>query len=204
MGPVLAQRALVGILLWVSFVSMLAVGGCQSTSEPDPPTIELLLPVEALPESWEISDPPQSMGPHNLGIGDEDDSYVSFKLKGSLYNHSYHLVFYFPSERKAEAEYLDMFRSEFSDGRVSVGRPWDTPVELSYVSPRANEFRQACTINTVAGRREVCKAMGRYGRYVTIFHSTIVPETISLAEFNDIVQLLDENMVNRLNLNESQ
>jgi hypothetical protein len=56
----------------------------------------------------------------------------------------------------------------------------------------------ACTINNVAGQKQVCKMMARYGQYITIFHCVIRPETMSLQEFNNVVKFIDEMMVRKL------
>lgn len=184
---------------------MITVGtfvACESVTLPDPPTEDLLLPIEQLPSTWEVSGSPRSMGPH-IGFGDEDDAYVNFKLKGSKYNISSHFVLYYPSMPKAEAEFLAMSRSNFNDNSIAVDEPWETPIELSYVSSHADQFRVACTINNVAGQKRVCKMMGQYGQYVTIFHSVIRSDTMSLRQFNDVIQFLDKMMMEKLQLDRS-
>lgn len=190
------------LILLTIMITLTTFVACESVTDVDPPTEELLLPTEQLPSTWELSGSPRSMGPH-IGFGDQDDAYVNFKLESSKYHIASHFVLYYPSMRKAEAEYLTMTRSEFSDNSIAVDKPWETPIELSYVSSHADQFRVACTINNVAGQKQVCKMMGQYGQYVTIFHSVIRTDTMSLRQFNDIIQFLDGMMVQKLQLDRS-
>lgn len=192
------------LMLWLGVISLMTLAACQSSAKPDPPTQELLLPLDPLPSTWEISGSPRPMGPStSIGFGDEDDSYINFKLKSSKYIISSHYVLYYPSVRKAEAGYLKESRSGFNDNSIAIDKPWETPAELSYTSTYAEQFRVACTINNVAGPKQVCVIMGQYGQYVTIFHSMIRSDTMSLREFNDVVRFLDEMMVRKLQLDRS-
>lgn len=192
------------LILWAGMIGILIMGvACGALTEPDPPTQELLLSLEPLPRSWEISGSPRPMGP-DIGFGDKDDHYVNFKLKSSKYIISSHFVLFYPNARKAGTGYLEMSRSEFNDNSIAVDKPWETPPELSYASSHADQFRAACTINNVAGPKQVCEIMGQYGQYVTIFHSVIGPDTMSLNEFNDVIRFLDEKMVRELKLDQAE
>ncbi len=190
-------RLLLGSGLFVPFI----MASCQPDPKPNPPTQDLLLPIEALPSSWEISGSPRPMGPA-IGFGDEDDTYVSFKLKSDKYSISYQFMLHYPNVNQAEKGYLDLQRSHFNDNSIAVNVPWQTPAELSYTSIHADQFRTACTINNIAGEKQVCQVMGRYGQYVLIFHSVIRQDTVSLSEFNNVVQFLDEMVVMKLGLNQ--
>lgn len=187
------------LFLWLSVMIGLLLSACQFAAVPDPPTQELLLPLSQLPSSWELSGVPRPMGA-GIGFGDKDDTYISFKLKGDKYIISDHFVLHYPGVRQAEKGYLDLHRSHFNDNSIAVDAPWQTPTELSYTSSYANQFRMACTINNVAGPKQVCEVMGQYGQYVLIFYSIIRPDTMSLSEFNDVAQFLDEMMVMKLEL----
>ncbi|MBE7528202.1 MAG: hypothetical protein HS099_00515 [Ardenticatenaceae bacterium] len=178
---------------------MLTMVAYRSSPEHNLTTQDLLLPLEALPSTWEISGSPRPMGP-GIGFGDEDDTYISFKLKSDKYNIAYQFMLHYPNIRQAEKGYLDLHRSHFNDNSIAVDVPWQTPAELSYTSSYADQFRIACTINNVAGPKQVCQVMGQYGQYVLIFHSVIRPDTMSLSEFNGVAQFLDEMMVKKLAL----
>ena len=191
------RRMLMSLLLWSSIIGMLAATACQSSSEQDLATEDLLLPLEALPSSWEISGPPRPMGP-SIGFGDEDDTYISFKLKNDKYIISDHFILHYPNVSQAEKSYGDLHRSWFNDNSIAVDAPWQTPAELSYTSSYANQFRMACTINNVAGPKQGCTVLGQYGEYVFIFHSIIRPDTMTLSEFNDVTQFLDEMMIEKI------
>ena len=172
---------------------------CQSLPEQGLATQDLLLPLEVLPASWEVSGSPRPMG-SSIGFGDDDDAYVSFKLKSEKYIISYHFTLHYSNEGQAENGYADLYRSQFNDNSIAVDTPWQAPPELSYTSSYADQFHMACTINNVAGSKQVCKVMGQYSKYVTIFHGIISPDTMSLGEFNDIAQFLDEMMAQKLEL----
>jgi hypothetical protein len=159
-------------LLLSGLIGALTITACQSSSKQDLATQALLLPLGILPSSWELSGDPRPMGP-SIGFGDEDDTYVSFKLRSEKYNISYHFVLFYSNEGQANNGYEDLYRSQFNDNSIAVDVPWQTPPELSYTSSYADQFHMACTINNVAGPKQVCKVIGQYGKYVTIFHSII-------------------------------
>ncbi|MCA9898952.1 MAG: hypothetical protein KC433_12245 [Anaerolineales bacterium] len=186
-------------LLLGSLIGMLSITSCQSPSKQDLATQDLLLPLEILPPSWELSGAPRPMGP-SIGFGDEDDTYISFKLQSEKYIISDHFVLFYSNENQANNGYEDLYRSEFNDNSIAIDTLWQTPPELSYTSSYAAQFYMACTINNVAGPKQICKVMGQYGKYVTIFYSIIQSDTMSLSEFNDVAQFLDEMMVQKLGL----
>lgn len=181
-------------LLLLIALSGTMLAACQPLHEPDPTAEELLLPLSQLPATWEVSGSPRPMGPH-IGFGDEDDYYISFKLKSSKYIISDHFVLSYPSVRKAEAGYLKLFPAQFNDYSIAVNKPWETPAELSFTSTYANQFHMACTINNVAGEKQVCEVMAQYGKYISIFYAEIRTDTMSLSDFNSIARFLDEMMV---------
>ncbi len=187
-------------MLKMTIVLLIILVSCQTNTEPDLATSALLLSIEPFPPSWEVvSGSPRPMGPATIGFGDEDDSYISFKLKSSKYIIADHFVLHYPSESKAENGYATEFSSGFNDNRSTIDMPWQTPPELSYASTYADQFHVACTINNVAGQNQVCKVIARYGKYVTIFQ-VMNFDAISLDEFNDVVKYLDEMMIQKLNL----
>lgn len=193
------------LFLWIVLACVLITIGsaCQSTAEPEPPTEELLLTLEQLPPSWETSSPPRSMGPH-IGFGDEDDSYVSFTPNNDDANVATHYVLYYRNQRKVEAAYHELSRSQFNSNSIAVDKPWEPVPELPYTSTQADQFRTACTINNIAGRRQVCQVMAQYGQYITIFHSVIGVDFMTLQQFNSVIQAVDETMVNQLQYNRQE
>lgn len=189
------------LILLILILGMITIIGCQALFKPEIATSDLILPLEALPPTWEMAYAPRPMGSH-IGFGDEDDTYVSFKLKSSIYHISGHYVMYYPTLGRAKTDYENKSRSWFNDHSIAVDAPWQTPAELSYTSPFADQFRMACTINNIAGQEQVCTMLARYGKYVVIFHSVIAPDTISLSEFNGVVQYLDKMMARKLGLDQ--
>lgn len=157
------------------------------------------MPASSLPETWEMVSTPQPMGA-SLGFGNEDDSYVAYKLIEGKYNLAYHYVYQYNNLQAAQEGYVDLEASNFNDKRVTIDASWQTPQQLSYHSVVANQFYMACTINNVAGRREVCQLIAQYGRFVTVFHSVISTDTMSLINFNTVAKKLDEHMITKLGI----
>lgn len=139
------------------------------------------------------------MGQH-IGFGDEDDTYVDFKLVGDRFIITSQYIMRFSTVQKAERDYVWLFGFDFSLG---VDAPWQTPPDVSYVSPCADQFRMACTINNVAGPKQVCQVKGRYANYVMVFSSVVEPHTITLAGFNQAARAADQIMVRPLGLDRS-
>ncbi|MDA0242263.1 MAG: hypothetical protein OT477_02510 [Chloroflexi bacterium] len=191
-SKIMVKFFVTNLLLTIIIIS----GGCLPALTPNPPTQQLVLPINIFPETWEMSGAPTAMGP-SIGFGDEDDAVARFKLKDEKYNVAMHYIFFYPSENSAIKAYPEGF---FNDNSIAVNHPWQIPEELSYESSVADQFRIGCTINNIAGENLVCQIAARYGNYTTIFHSSIREDTITLDQFNGIVKYLDEMMIEKLNI----
>ncbi len=190
------------VFLFLSLVIAL-IAGCSTSSSHrrNFDSVNLILPIDAFSDNWEMVHAPKPMG-DSIGFGDEDDSYVSYKLLDDKYNLAKHLVMHFSSEREASKEYERLLRTRFNDNSIATDKPWTKPSEFTFNSSTASQFHVACTINNVAGQKQVCQMMGQYEEFVTIFHSIIRLDTMSLLEFNEIVHKIDDIMVTNLNNNE--
>jgi hypothetical protein len=70
---------------------------------------------------------------------------------------------------------------------------WSTPDQLRYQSPVAEQVRFACSTEADDGR-QVCQAVGQYGRYMTRFHTFMTLNTMTLSDFERILVAIDERM----------
>lgn len=192
------KQMLLNIKWWlkISMILVICLSACWQSPIPNPPTQQLILPIDIFPETWEISGDPTAMG-LGIGFGDEDDTVIRFKLKDEKYNVAMHYIFFYPSENRARKAYPEGF---FNDNSIAVNHSWQIPEGLSYESSVADQFRIGCTINNIAGEKLVCQVAARYGNYTTIFHSTIREDTITLDQFNEIVKYLDEMMIEKLGI----
>lgn len=186
-------------ILCMGVISLIMFVACQSSTGADRPAQELLLPVEQLPPGWETYGSPRSMGPQ-IGFGDDDDSYVTFNLKDDEHTIARHFVLHYPSTRAAHRSYLKLLPSEFNDSSIAIEAQWETPSELSFISAKAEQSRMACVINLVTGPKQICKMMAQYDNYVVIFSSHTGENTMSLNEFNSVIQYIDEMMSQELQL----
>lgn len=185
--------------VWASImITLLFCTSCSPTSTPPVKTVELILPESALPGAWSYVYAPRPMGPSTGYGGTENDTYVPFGKDGNSTHSAYHFMMYFGNEKVAADEYENLVSSRFSNGRLGVGSPWTTPDEISFRSVVAEQYRVACSINTVAGRRLVCLVIARYGSYISMFHAAILPTTMSVSDFNDVSRKLDTYIVSKL------
>lgn len=139
------------------------------------------------------------MGPQ-IGFGDEDDSYVTFNIEGDEHTIARHFVLHYPSASEASSGYLKLFPSEFNDNSIAIEASWETPPELSFTSTKAEQFRTACVTNLVTGPKQICKMMAQYENYIVIFSSHTSQNSMSLSEFNGVIQVIDDIMVKALQL----
>lgn len=71
--------------------------------------------------------------------------------------------------------------------------PWSAPRELPHRSPVADHFRFACYRELDDGR-QVCQAVGQYGRHMSRFRTFMNPDTMTFADLERILIAIDERM----------
>ncbi|HUW12584.1 MAG TPA: hypothetical protein VM537_22850 [Anaerolineae bacterium] len=71
---------------------------------------------------------------------------------------------------------------------------WSAPGELQYRSLIADQFRFACSREEDDEGRQVCQAVGQYGRYMTRFHTFMNPDTMTPKDLGRILIAIDERM----------
>lgn len=177
----------------------LVMAGCNPETTPARSfgSADLLVQLDAFPDHWDTLGPTKAMGADSgLGIGDEDDSYAMFTVDG-MHTTALNFIYQLGSNEAAKQLYDAQLAVEFRDGSIVRDVPWTTPRQLSYVSPYTNRMHIACTI---VGGSQTCKVMAQYEEFVTIFRSAIGDHAMSLEQFNDVVQYIDERMTALLKL----
>jgi hypothetical protein len=71
---------------------------------------------------------------------------------------------------------------------------WSAPAELRHRSLIADQFRLACSREEEDDGRQVCQAVGQYGRYMTRFHTFMNPDTMTPTDFEQVLVAIDERM----------
>lgn len=182
--------AYLSLIMWLVIVS-----GCTQQPERNFTTSDLIIPIEKMPTGLEFAFEPSPMG-LEIGFGDADDTYVSFKPITSKYYAASHYVLLFNNSQKAENWYEREFPSEFNSNSIAVDEPWQTPPELvSFKSRMADQYYVACTINNIAGPKQVCEFMAQYDEFVVIFSSGIRPGIMTIEQFKDVIGEIDQIMV---------
>jgi hypothetical protein len=180
-------------------LSLLLLAGCSpipgpTGPSPTPVKLEsLLVELSSFPSDWEVyfsvrADPYVAV----------DNIYVSFRATdGSDLAH--HAVYLYPDESSARQAWWSESRG-FSSGRLT---PWETPAELPYQSPVADQFRFFCADIDggpfgVSGVYTLCLAIARYGRYLSDFSTFLSPEHMTWTDIERILQEIDRRMAERL------
>lgn len=109
----------------------------------------------------------------------------TFYWKGAYFANQ--VIFRYSIDKGAKEKYQDLRYSEFRDDLYST--PWLVPAELPYQSPVASEFHLAC-ITWEEGK--ACKAIARYGKYVSQFSTNIASEFMRLVELGNVLRAIDE------------
>lgn len=196
------MKKILGLLL-----GTLLLVGCLDMGEPAKERAfdvsDLFLPLDVFPENWQEVGDVRPMGPDSsIGIGDPDDAYISYKVRQAPTNLAYYYVYWNEYTGSAESWFNRTLKTDFSDGRVSIAVPWNTPDELSYRSAHADKFHVACATLEMVGRKLVCKVIAQYEEFGVMFHSVIRPDALTLEQFNTLVCQIDAVFVARLELSD--
>ncbi len=159
---------------------------------------DLLIDVSDFPPNWYVNAPPAPM-PHYDGAitTQEEDIRVGFSAKSPTLIVAGQTVYRFGAQWVAAAEYSEQLPIEFNSNSVASLTPWETPEELPYRSPVADQFHFACHTSTL-GPNVVCEAMGQYEEYLVVFHTHIAEEYMTFADLEVILVAIDERMASYL------
>jgi len=159
----------------------------RATPVPHIASEQLLVDVSVFPPGWYVELPPH-VGDED--IGQLDDRWVQFRWKplGPLAGQE---VYCFAREKDAAIEYkLQMDVQFFSAERLTA---WETPMELPYVSPVADQFRLACANfrDFPSGQFTLCTAMAQYDECLSIFSTSMSSEHMAFEDLKHILVAID-------------
>ena len=168
----------------LSCVDITVDGGPVPT--PSFPIESLLLDESAFPEGWtayEAFEPRDGFGlPISITFSPPRDSAGGMAL---------HAAYIARSSQEAAHGYQTW--ADFWFWESERRGPWSVPRELPYQSQVADPFRFACYRERGDGR-QVCQAVGQYGRYMSRFHTFMNPDTMTFADLERILVAIDERM----------
>lgn len=191
-------------ILWSVLLTCFLVG-C-STSVGDYPTEQLLLPIEAFPSGWEYGSEPRPLGPHTIGIGDEEDDrerYYEKHLGDETYGAT-HRVFQFQRPDLARAWY-DTDASgfgDFADGFFddAIGENLPGTEQLTYRGQYADKYLIVCDTPQRKSQIPRCIFLALYDRFVVSFNSAIAEDVMLIDDFNDMIVAIDHIMAKNVGL----
>jgi hypothetical protein len=114
----------------------------------------------------------------------------SASITASFLNDSiYQVVGRYSSVKRAERKFTENLDYYFKGDKFEG--PWETPVDLSFESPLANNYHVACGI---MGDEYQCRMIGQYEEYYTFFFAYISNSGISLETFQSLLIRIDDRM----------
>jgi len=182
--------------IWFLLVCACFLSACQT---PVYPSIdELLVEVSVFPAGWKAVEPDWTHPPQAPWSGRTSmieyisQDFYSVAGKGAVAGEE---IRQFDSPQAAAEEYRRRVAGKFQDTEWST--PWTMPVELSFESVAANQYRYACSI---AGEGELaqpqCVYIAQYGVYVVYFGVAIYDTTaITYADLDPIFEAIDERFI---------
>jgi hypothetical protein len=168
----------------LSCVSITLDGGPVAT-----PTFlieSLLLDESAFPEGWTAYEPGEPQDGFGLRVGIHY-SPPAPSAGGIALNAAY--VARSPEEAADGYEIWAPFWFSDSEGWSE----WRAPDESRYQSSIADQYRFACS-REEGDSRQVCQAVGQYGRYMIRFHTFMNPETMTPSDLERILMIIDDKM----------
>ena len=155
-----------------------------------PPLEPLLIDVSAFPEGWSTSrDGPGPLPSGPIGFsGAVQDIGLTFYAHGG---HAYEDIERFETDRAAAKRFAKEQRSVFR--ATEWNPPWQVPEEVNYESVSADQFYYACTQDK-GMYWPMCSYIAQYGKYFVRFHTHMIPGYMSNADFEVILQAVDERM----------
>ena len=114
----------------------------------------------------------------------------SASFTASFMNNSiYHVVGKYSSDNRAERKFTERFDLYFK--KDGFEGPWQTPTELSYISPFAQKYHVAC--GNILEEYQ-CRMIGQYDEYYVFFFAYISDNGITLDTFQDLLPKIDSHM----------
>lgn len=186
-------------------ILMMIVAGCQTqlaqpTNEALDLELERLLVDQTLfPLSWYEDIAPQQWY-WKYREGAEATGIVQLRQQGSGAI-AVHRLYRYRNDAKAAEAYQRLTPSEFFPYSWDRALTWESPDELSFQSPKADQFKFGCAVlgetETDPDRVVVCQALGRYGKYVSTFYTWVAlngTSGMSLEDLQPILQAIDERL----------
>jgi hypothetical protein len=190
-----------GMLLFVC-AALMALYGLRvwpATRTPPVDMHDLMSDVSAFPQNWRLC-----LGPVHLPKrvhaehGEREMLMVDFDADGMGGRHygAYHRVFRYRNGLDATMVfYLDFYRGEFLPWHMVTG--WAVPQEWSYESLVADRFRFACgevEMSPLGPPTWECTAVAQYDEYVSVFHTDLAAEYMTLEDIERILAAIDDRM----------
>ena len=161
---------------------------------------DLMLDTSAFPESWQSSGEPAYFPEREQG--ERESMQAQFFPEGSdrsTYG-ACHRVFKYRNEVDAlYIYYLDFYTGEFLPWHMIS--QWAVPEEWSYESSFADRLRFACgevDMSPLGPARSECTAVAQYDEYVSVFHTELAPQYMTLQDVERILLAIDERMAEYL------
>lgn len=183
----------------IVLAAVLLVVGCTSIPHADIKPNDLLIDLSILPSKWHTvsssSDPPDEYFGYESGADIWFNGITNEDLIVAA-----HYVYRFSSERRAANIYQRQVPVWFNSSSVASATPWRAPKELSYQSVIADQYYFACHISSINSRKEICQAMGQYDNFLVIFHTHVIPEYMTYADIESILEAIDARIATHLNI----
>ena len=176
---------------------LLAVAGCVRPAPTREFTVdELLIDQSAFPVGWYASAPPGPVRIVDGAIIADRSIEVTFRVDDPDWHTAALEIYRFSSEYRATREYRRQLSVLFNSQSIAALTPWETPAELSYESPVANQSNFACGRNGITGKRG-CRFLGQYDEYLVVFGS-VVGARMDFVDLEHILQAIDERLAHYL------
>ncbi len=161
------------------------------------PAADLLLPVSYFPSGW-ISEEILSLGPEEIKDSNENNPYAVYSPSPQIW-----AAFYAISRKDTVQDAIQGFESE---------RSYHQTYHTNNCTPPGSEpafvFQSQYTTNVYVGFSEhkyadgsgdpVCRMYAQYDEFLIEFYATISENGLTYQQFNDLLLVIDEIMLNHL------
>lgn len=176
---------------------VLAVAGCVRPAPTREFTIDdLLINQSVFPAGWYTSAPPAPVQIVDGAIIADESIKITFTVDDPDWHTAGLEIYRFSSEYGAAREYRSQLSVLFNSRSTAALTPWETPAELSYESPVANQSHFACGRSSITGKMG-CRFLGQYDEYLVVFASVVGPR-MDFADLERILQAIDGRMAHYL------
>ena len=187
----------VGCKMFFFFVVMMLITLCTAREPPKtrtPPVdiYDLLMDVSDFPqEGWN-----QGVGPApkpERERGEAEAIYAEFwhaSFERGI-GGTWHDVYRYRNEVEAGANFL---RHGFLNRHIITS--WSRPKQWSYDSPIADRYKFACAEVDIFGHScWTCQVVAQYDEYISVFHTRLSQDYMTLEDLERILVAIDERMV---------